>query len=140
MVLVIAFRFVQGEVQVDVFHVGQRGFSRGVRFTRFGRGLGIAFRPIVMLVPFQNAGFVSVVIRTAEIVVIVTTRVIQRRERVVLHPGHRSGFQLIPKIVQVTDRGGPGFLLRCAQTIQSHVLRIAHPRGIVKGIGGGSLA
>ena len=135
MVMVVFLVFVQRVVPVEVFHVG-RGLIRGVVAlgTRLAVGR-VALRHVDALVAFQDAGFPTVVVASAEVVVVIVGRV--------------GGNGLVGGVVyHGTDALQEGLvvaeaaLLFIVQTIESHVLQCpvasVHKR-IVLLRGGGNL-
>ena len=135
MVVVVFLVFVQRVVPVEVFHVG-RGLIR--RVVAFGARLAVgrvALRHVDALVAFQDAGFPTVVVASAEVVVVIVGRV--GGNGLVGGVVHHGADALQEGLV-VAEAA----LLFIVQTIESHVLQCpvagVHKR-IVLLRGGGNL-
>jgi len=136
-VLVVALRFVEGEIQVDVFHVGQGGRCRGVGFRGvFGRER-IGLHAVVPLVSLQYAGFPAVKVGAPVIVIIVTGRVVERREGVVGKAIEGFGSEFVFNRLHVFGHAWPTEFFFCSQTVKSDILLDTDALGVVEGVGGG---
>ena len=128
-VLVVTFGFAQGVVAVDVLSIGQGGVAGCVDLGLLHVGGGVALRPVVVLVSFEDAGVdvVAVPFRRAEVVVVVARRVV-----VGLAVGSRAFAEAIPDEVQVGVFKETA-LIRVAEAVVADILILAGVSVVAEG-------
>ena len=133
-ILEVALILVERVVLVDILHIGHRA---GALIETVAGVLGaerVALGAVVVFVTLENRLALSVEVVAAIEVVVVATRVVQRREGVLLHGGDGGGRQLRAQFADVIAIGVVLLLHSRREAVETHVLINARAGGVVKGV------
>ena len=86
LVFEILLRAVQRIVLINIFHIRRTLSGAGITLGRF---LGVTLRSVIAFVAREDIQLLGIIIRSAEIMIVITRRVVKRRERIIHHLGER---------------------------------------------------
>ncbi len=118
----ITFVFVKRVVLVDILHVGHASRTLIERVGSFIGRERVPFNSVVAFVTFENRQAFLVIVISAEEVVVVAGRVIERREYVVLHPFDGGGRQFGPEFVEVFAIGRECEFVGIRKSVETYIL------------------
>ena len=130
LILIIALKLIEGIVAIDVFHIGAALVTGVVGFLLVIRIRRVALGVVDQFVTVENALLLVIVIRTAEIVIVIASRVVAPRlDHAVVGHDACTDHSIHPLLI-----GAVIALLGIRQAIESHILQLARAARSGKGV------
>ena len=134
MILIVTLILVERIVLVDVLHIRHTARRLVERILFIVVTKRVSLRAVVTLVAFKYRQALLVVVVTAEIMIVVAGRVVERRELVCLHLGYLFRRQHCAQVLKILLISREFKLLLSRQSVQAHILIAASARSVVKSI------
>ena len=134
LILEISLILVERVVAIDVFHIRSRFGSGRVFLGRIGSRRRVAVGACIVLVSFEYRLVLLVPVRTSVIVVIVASRIVDRREGVAHPLAHHGWINLLFDQLDIIAVCAEVSFVVVFQSVETHVLSLVAWRSVVEGI------